>query len=258
MFLLPKTTLAGRGAGDRVLARGAGDGRRIRPPHRGLELWYRIPGPSTSRFWGTAVMEPGGPEGLGAGDADRRRRRRRPTPPSPRPYGDLRVPRPRRRGLGGPRTTPDAPVARRPLARPPPGPLQHRAAPWRLQAVERGRPGPGAGARPEPLRASRSTKPSSTTRPRETGGRPARRTTVRTYHSTAVLLPDGARAVGRRRPPGPSAGPRRRARPGPPGRRDGPALLAALPGPRAPVGPVVTGAPPSVRCPTAPVVPISR
>jgi Domain of unknown function (DUF1929) len=62
MFLLPRTTLAGRGAGDRVLVAGPGTGD-AHLLHAENWSWRTIPGPRLSRFWGTAVMEPGGPGG---------------------------------------------------------------------------------------------------------------------------------------------------------------------------------------------------
>ena len=62
MFLLPRTTLAGRGAGDRVLVAGPGKGD-AHLLHTEDWSWRTVPGPRLSRFWGTAVMEPGGPGG---------------------------------------------------------------------------------------------------------------------------------------------------------------------------------------------------
>ncbi|HSJ74243.1 MAG TPA: galactose oxidase-like domain-containing protein, partial [Miltoncostaeaceae bacterium] len=62
MFLLPKTTLAGQGAGDRVLLAGPGRGDAFLL-HTEDWSWRALPRPRTSRFWGTAVMEPGGSRG---------------------------------------------------------------------------------------------------------------------------------------------------------------------------------------------------
>ncbi len=85
MFLLPKTTLAGRGAGDRVLLAGPGRSDAFLL-HTEDWSWHRLANrPSRSRFWGTAVMEPGGPEGPARVTPDRRRRRRGVPNPEPKP-----------------------------------------------------------------------------------------------------------------------------------------------------------------------------
>ena len=62
MFLLPNTTLAGTGAGDRVLLAGPGKSDAFLL-HTEDWSWHELPHLRTSRFWGTAVMEPGGPDG---------------------------------------------------------------------------------------------------------------------------------------------------------------------------------------------------
>jgi hypothetical protein len=63
VFLLPKTTLAGQGDGDRVLVAGPGSADAL-VLHTEDWSWHPLAnGPSRARFWGTAVMEPGGPQG---------------------------------------------------------------------------------------------------------------------------------------------------------------------------------------------------
>ena len=91
MFLLPKTTLAGRGAGDRVLLAGPGTGDAF-VLHTEDWSWHRLANrPSTSRFWGTAVMEPGGPEGparvtlIGGADVEGYSNAPEPKPSAPEP-----------------------------------------------------------------------------------------------------------------------------------------------------------------------------
>ena len=152
MFLLPKTTLAGRGAGDRVLLAGPGTGDALLL-HTEDWSWHRLANrPQRSRFWGTAVMEPGGPRGrrvtlIGGADVE-----------GPNAPSRNQAPRSRRTtseflDLNDPgwadqdHPSPEWHDGRRSTT---PGALQHRAAPRRLQAVERGRPGP-AGARRQPL-----------------------------------------------------------------------------------------------------------
>jgi hypothetical protein len=186
MFLLPKTTLAGQGAGDRVLMAGPGTGDAFLLR---TEDWSWRPladGPSRSRFWGTAVMEPGGPEGPARisliGGSDVEADPGAPDPTATSEYLDLNDPG--WAAPGGP-----APVWRQ-------GPsLEHSRSHFNTVLLPDGSKlssGGGLGQAADgnlyadPVYEAELYDPDAGAW-REVG----KEDDARTYHSTAVLLPDG-------------------------------------------------------------------
>ena len=186
MFLLPETTLAGRGPGDRVLMAGPGTGDAFLL-HTEDWSWHELAdGPGRSRFWGTAVMEPGGPGGPARvsliGGSDVEADPAAPDPTATSEYLDLNDPG--WAAPGGP-----APVWR-------PGPsLEHARSHFNTVLLPDGSKlasGGGLGQAADgnlyadPVYEAELYDPAAGVW-REAG----KEDDARTYHSTAVLLPDG-------------------------------------------------------------------
>jgi hypothetical protein len=188
MFLLPKTTLAGRGAGDRVLLAGPGRSDALLL-HTEDWSWHRLANrPQRSRFWGTAVMEPGGPEGPAQmtliGGADVEADSTAPEPTATSEYLDLND-----EGWGD---------QDHPAPQWHDGPaLDHARAHFNTVLLPDGSKlssGGGLGQAPAPDRSLYSEPVYETELydPASGDWRPAgKENDARTYHSTAVLLPDG-------------------------------------------------------------------
>jgi hypothetical protein len=185
MFLLPKTTLAGQAAGDRVLLAGpgTGDGYVL---HTEDWSWHRLPGPSRSRFWGTAVLEPGGPQGPARvtliGGADVEANPSAPQPTATSEYLDLN----------------DAGWANQDHPTPEwhDGPaLDHARAHFNTVLLPDGSKlsaGGGWGQEPDGSLYGDPVYEAELYDPAAGDWRPAgKEDDARTYHSTAVLLPDG-------------------------------------------------------------------
>jgi hypothetical protein len=186
MFLLPKTTLAGQGAGDRVLLAGPGKGDAFLL-HTEDWSWHRLANrPRKSRFWGTAVMEPGGPEGPARvtliGGADVEASSSAPEPTATSEYLDLDDP-------GWADQDDPSPVWRD-------GPsLDHARAHFNTVLLPDGSKlsvGGGWGQAADGSLYSGPVYEAELYDPALADWRPAgKEDDERTYHSTAVLLPDG-------------------------------------------------------------------
>ena len=186
MFLLPKTTLAGRGAGDRVLLAGPGRSDSF-VLHTEDWSWHRLANrPRESRFWGTAVMEPGGPEGPARvtliGGADVEANSSAPEPTETSESLDLNDP-----GWASPAGP--APIWRDGAT------LDHARAHFNTVLLPDGSKlssGGGWGQATDGSLYSGAVFETELYDPALDDWRPAGKETVeRTYHSTAVLLPDG-------------------------------------------------------------------
>ncbi len=186
MFLLPKTTLAGRGAGDRVLLAGPGKGDAFLL-HTEDWSWHRLANrPRESRFWGTAVMEAGGPEGPARvtliGGADVEASSSAPEPTETSEYLDLNDP-----GWASPAGP--APAWRDGAT------LDHARAHFNTVLLPDGSKlstGGGWGQATDGSLYSGAVFETELYDPALDDWRPAGKEAVeRTYHSTAVLLPDG-------------------------------------------------------------------
>jgi Galactose oxidase-like, Early set domain len=185
MFLLPKTTLAGQGAGDRVLLAGPGRSDALLL-HTEDWSWHRLPRPRTSRFWGTAVMEPGGPEGPAhvtlLGGADVEASPSAPEPTATSEYLDLN-------DQGWADQDGPAPVWRDGAS------LDHARAHFNTVLLPDGSKlssGGGLGQAPDGSLYTGPVYEAELFDPATGDWRPAgKENDARTYHSTAVLLPDG-------------------------------------------------------------------